>query len=110
MILYGSETAAVSSLLSAVSMKPSPGLQIIEWTADGMAAFFDEDVSIDHCCSNILMAEQLLDGANIVALFEEACGKGMSERVATPMIWNSRTPDCPCHGALDHTLIEVVAA
>ncbi len=41
-----------------------------------------ENVCIDHCCSDIGMTEQLLDGAYVMVCFKQVGREAVSERVA----------------------------
>lgn len=41
-----------------------------------------EHLRVDHRRLDVLVAEQLLDGANVVAVFEQMSGKGMAQGVA----------------------------
>ena len=49
---------------------------IIEGRADGEAAAL-EDMGVDHGGTHVFVAEQFLDGANVVAGFEQMSGKGI---------------------------------
>ncbi len=40
-----------------------------------------EDVGVDHGCLDVRMAEELLDGADVVAALEQVGREGMAERV-----------------------------
>jgi hypothetical protein len=51
------------------------GLWIVQWAADGETAPV-EDVSINHGGFDILVAEEFLDGADVVAIFEQVSGIG----------------------------------
>jgi hypothetical protein len=39
-----------------------------------------EDMGVDHSGGDILVAEQLLNGANIVAVLQQMCGKTVPPR------------------------------
>ena len=41
-----------------------------------------EDMGVDHGGSDIGVSEQLLDGSDVVAVFDEMGGEGMAEGVA----------------------------
>jgi hypothetical protein len=64
----------------AATVKPA-GLQQIAWAPNASAAAI-QHMSIDHRRVNILMPQEFLDGANIVAGFEQVCGKCVPEGVA----------------------------
>lgn len=40
-----------------------------------------QDMGVDHRGAHILVAQELLDGPDVVAILEEVGGKGVSERV-----------------------------
>jgi hypothetical protein len=62
----------------------------VEGAADGSCAAV-EDVGVNHRGGDVVVAEELLDGADVVTGLEEMGGKGMSERVgsyfAIPARW-----------------------
>ena len=53
----------------------------IGWAADALAAFV-QNVSIDHCRSNVTMAQEFLHGADVVTGFDEVGGEAVPERVS----------------------------
>ena len=55
--------------------------QGIEGAADGAAALV-QDVGVDHRGLDALVTEQLLDGADVVAVLEQMGGEGMAQAVA----------------------------
>ena len=71
---------------------------------------FGEDVSVDHCCPDIAMAEEFLDRADVVSLFQEAGSEGMPERMAASVLCDAGAQDGGLHGALEHGLVAMVAA
>ena len=54
---------------------------LVERTSDGEAAAM-EHMGVDHRCFEVLVAEQILDGADVVSILEEVGGEAMAERVA----------------------------
>jgi len=40
-----------------------------------------QDVGVDHCGFDVLVSEQGLDGANVVAVFEHVGGEAVAQRV-----------------------------
>ena len=46
----------------------------VEGASDAEAAAV-EDVCVDHCCCDAAVAEEFLDGANVVAGFEKVGGE-----------------------------------
>jgi len=51
---------------------------LIEWASDGESAF-GQDVGIDHCGTDVMMTKEFLNGADIIALFEEVGSEGVAE-------------------------------
>jgi hypothetical protein len=43
-------------------------------------------VSVDHGCFDILVTQQLLHGANIVAVFKQVGGKAVPKRMAATLL------------------------
>ncbi len=54
---------------------------LVEGAADGQAAPL-EDVGVDHGGLEVFVAEQVLDGADVVTALQQVGGKGMTEGVA----------------------------
>ena len=46
------------------------------------ASELQDDVGVDHRCAEVFVAEQALDGADVVAVLQEAGGEGVTEGVA----------------------------
>jgi hypothetical protein len=67
-------------------------------------------VGIDHGGANILVAEQFLDGADIIAILQKMGGERVSEGVATDAFAKSRFLGALFHSALEGGFIEVVSA
>jgi hypothetical protein len=69
-----------------------------------------QDVGVDHGSRDILVAQEFLDGSDIVASFEQMRSKGMAKRVASCTLDDSSLS----HGFLDDSLeygfVDVVAA
>lgn len=55
--------------------------QRVEGAADAAGAEA-EDVGVDHGGGDVAVAEELLDGADVVAALEEVGGEGVAEGVA----------------------------
>lgn len=55
--------------------------EIVEGTADAGRAFV-EDMSVDHGGFDVAVAEEFLNGSDVVAVFDEVGGEGMAEGVA----------------------------
>ena len=81
----------------------------IQRAFDGQAAAL-EDVGVDHGGADVLVAEQFLDGANIVAILEQMGGKGMAKGMATDALLDARFLGGFLDGALKSRFVHVVAA
>jgi len=73
-------------------------LQAIEGASDTAGAFV-EYVGVDHGRADVGVAQEFLDGTDVVTVFKELGGKGVSERVATGMFLDAGkhdgVADCP---------------
>ena len=49
----------------------------LQRTAHASAATI-QDMCIDHRCRDVCMTEQLLDGANVVTIFQQVRGEGVA--------------------------------
>lgn len=56
-----------------------------------------QDMRIDHRGADVLVPEQLLDGADVVSRFEQMCSEGVTERVATHMLDDAGPAEPPCY-------------
>jgi hypothetical protein len=54
----------------------------VDGAPDGTAAFV-QNVSVDHCCGNVLVPEQFLHRADVVAVRKELCCKAMPKAVVS---------------------------
>ena len=79
---------------SSVSSTP------VDRTADSRRTTV-EDVGVDHRCFDASMAQEFLDRSDIVPVFEEVGGEGMSERMASCPIGQIRFRDGVFHGFLN---------
>ena len=61
----------------------------LQWTFD-ISEFWIGNVRIPLRCSDILMPKKFLNITNIRSIFNEVCGKRMSERVKSSRFLNSR--------------------
>ncbi len=81
----------------------------IQWAAHGQAASI-EDVGVDHRSFHVLMPEEFLHRADVVAGFQEMSGEGMAEGVGGDVFIDpcqfGRLPDRSLHGAF----VEMVTA
>ena len=69
-----------------------------------------EDMGVDHRRADILVAEQLLDGANVIARLQEMCGERVAECVRGGGLVDTGISDGLCNGPLDGLLVDVMAA
>ena len=69
-----------------------------------------EDVGVDHRRGHVLVAEELLHGADVVAVLQEMGGEGVAEGVAGRRLGDPGEADGGAHGLLEDRLVEVVAA
>ncbi len=95
-------------------MVKDPGLRFrfsvrVERAADGEAAAI-EDVGVDHRRADVLMAEQFLDGADIVAVFEEVGGERVAEGMAGDPFLNFGLTGGGADRFLERAAADVVAA
>ena len=57
-----------------------------------------------------MVTEQFLDGADVLAIFKEMGGEGMTEGVGGGPLGEAQPTDRLGHGALQHGLVEVMTA
>ena len=67
-------------------------------------------MGVDHRGVDAGMAEQLLDGADVGAGFDQMGGEGVTERVAGHALVDSRPTDSGPDGAIDAAGIEMMAS
>ena len=65
---------------------------------------------VDHGGAHILVAESLLNGADVLAPFQQVCRERMAEGVAAGRLGHTGLEDSPLHRPLHHARIEMVAA
>jgi hypothetical protein len=86
------------------------------WAEDAVGGARDaggaavEDVGVDHRGIQVVVTEQLLNGADVAAIFQQMGGEGVAERVGGGPLGETRPADSLEHGALHHGLVEVMAA
>jgi hypothetical protein len=69
-----------------------------------------EDVGVDHGGFDIFVAEEFLDGADVVAVLEQVGGKGVAESVATDALLDTCGTDSLFESFLQAAFVKVVAA
>jgi hypothetical protein len=67
-----------------------------------------EKVGVDHRRADIRVAEQLLNGSNVIAVLEQVGRKRMTEGVAADSLRDPGEPDGCGHGALNDGLVQMV--
>jgi len=82
---------------------------IIQWAVHGQWPSI-QHVRIDHRRSHILVPEQLLEGTDVVASFEEVGGKAMAEGMAGSAFLDAGQLGGFSHRLLDGALAEMMAA
>lgn len=80
----------------------------IQWTTHRQATPL-QDVSVDHRRPHVLMAEQLLNGADVVTGLEKVGGKGVAEGVTGDALEQANLLSGPANGALQGRGIEMMA-
>ena len=63
-------------------------------------------VRVDHCCADVPVAEQLLDGANAVPVLREVGGEGVAQRVRRGAFRDANAAHGILDGALEDGLVE----
>src|SRR5690606_1490975 len=86
-----------------------PILLTIQRAADVVAAAV-EDVGVDLGGGDVLVAEQLLDGAQVVAVLEQVGGERVAQGVAGGRLGDARAAHRRLHRPLQQALLVVVPA
>lgn len=68
-----------------------------------------EGVGVDHRRLHVAMAEELLDGMDIVAILQEVDGEGLAEGVGGDASHEACVAGRLLHRALDCALVQVMA-
>ncbi len=76
--------------------------------ADAAAADLVEDVGVDHGGGDVAVAEELLDGTDVVAISEQVGGKRVAERVAGDALRESGRACSSGDGSLWEAAVQVV--
>jgi hypothetical protein len=69
-----------------------------------------EHMSIDHSRGHVFVAQEFLDGSNIIAALEQVRGKRMAEGVASDMLDNTGPAHSLLHGPLENGFMHMMAA
>ena len=81
----------------------------VERAAHGEGAAL-ENVCVNHRCFDILMTQQFLDGADVVSVFEQVCGKAVAEGVRGDALGDAGQLHCSSQGFTNGVLRDVVPA
>src|SRR5207247_1070351 len=69
-----------------------------------------QDVRVDHGRADVLVAEELLDCPNVVAVLQQVGGKGVAERVAAHALGDARPKGGNPDGALEDGFVKVMTS
>ncbi len=81
----------------------------IERTANAEATSI-ENVGVDHCSFDILVAEKLLHGADVVAILQQMSRKAVAQGMASDVLGDLGGVGSFFQSALNVAVIEMVAA
>ncbi len=84
--------------------------QGVDRTDDPFPAAHVEHVGVDHGRLDVFVAEQFLDGADVVPGHQEVGGKRVAHGMAAGSFGNARSADGLFDGLLDNRWVQVVAA
>jgi hypothetical protein len=82
-------------------------LERVKRTTDAVAAAV-EDVCVDHGGANVLMAEEILDGTDVVACLQQVSSEGVPKSMTTHVLDDARPGDRILHRPLDQGLVDMV--
>jgi len=98
-------------IATVVWSRPLVGLalnpEIVERAGDALCPLL-EDVGIDHGRLQIVVPEQLLDGADVGAALEQVSRKGMAEGVGGDVLRQARLAHGRFDGLVDHARVDMV--
>ena len=83
------------------------GREVVSGAADGEGSAV-EDMGVDHRGADVVVTEELLHGADVVAVFEEMRGERMPQRVAGGPLVNACLTHGIFHGPLDRAFVNMV--
>ncbi len=96
-------------LTGPVGLSRGNASKAVEGAEDTFASAV-QDVSVDHRGADVVVAKQLLDGADVVAVFQEVGGEGVAEGVAGGPLGDTGFLDGVADGALHDRFVMMVAA
>ena len=85
-----------------------PCWALVEWAADREGTPI-EDVGVDHSGADVVMAEELLDGANVVTRLEQVGREAVTKAVAGCALGDAGFEQSGVERSLHHGFVEVVA-
>ena len=69
-----------------------------------------QDVSVDHGRADVVVAQELLDRPDVVAIFQQMGGERVAKRVTVYPFGSTRAKGCRLHRALQNRLVKMMAA
>jgi len=82
---------------------------LVQWTANRHGASV-EDVGVDHSSADVLVPQQFLHGADVVAIFQQVGGEGVAEGMGSDVLLDASELSRFADGLLEAALVEVVPA
>lgn len=92
---FGKKLSSQSRNLSGywtLARFPSSPELLVQRTFDASSAFV-QDVSVNHRCFDTRMAQQLLNGSDVIVGFDQMRGETMPERVGRGLLRDPRLPN-----------------
>ena len=83
--------------------------QPVQGTPDPSATLV-QDMGVDHGGADVFVAEELLDGTDVVAVFQEVGRERVAQRVAGDPLPQTHLPHGNLHSSLDDGFVQVVSA
>ena len=93
----------------ASALLSGSGLVAVQWTSD-VEADLVYHMRIDHCGSDVLVPEELLERPDVIAISDHLGGEGVPKRVAGCGFYDVGCRDCSTEGPLHCARGEVIAA
>jgi len=81
----------------------------VGWAADAGGSSV-EDVSVDHCGAHVSVAEQLLDGSDVLSVLQQMSREGVTERVARGQLHDAGCAYGLLDGPLQDRLVKMMTA
>ena len=82
---------------------------LVQGAADGEAASV-EDMGIDHCGFDVFVAEEFLDGADVVAILQQVGGEGVAKGMGADALGDASLAGGLFDGFVQTAGVEVRAA